>query len=399
VSIDPADLRILHLFANYKWTGPADPAIRTAVHLRRLGLDVLFARAGWTLPGAEHRMDQELARAHLPLIGGLDLPKHFRALSLLRDRRALAARLRRGEFHVVHAHQPSDHLVAALAKDRARGAGRSVCLVRTLYEPEAPPSRLRARVSFAATDGVVAPTAAVAEQVVQRFGLSPSRVLVQVPATELDRAASAPPSSGRELRARWGAGDEHVLVGITARIQPQRRFELLWEVAAAVVRRAPQVRFVLLGRGNAEDTRALVREPIARLGLERHAILPGYLHEPEYTAALSSLDVFLFLVPGSDGTCRAVREAMAMALPVVTTTRGMLPHIVAKDPAAAADAPLPGVAVAETVEALAGSLLRLAEDDGLRRAMGRAARGKVERCMDPVAAAGRLASFYRGLGR
>src|SRR5690606_6623305 len=94
-----ADLRILHLFANYKWTGPADPAIRAAVHLRRLGLDVVFARAGWTLPGAEHRMDQELAKARLPVIGGLQLSKHFRALPLLHDRRVLAARLLRGDFH------------------------------------------------------------------------------------------------------------------------------------------------------------------------------------------------------------------------------------------------------------------------------------------------------------
>ena len=30
-----ADARILHLFANYKWTGPADPAIRAAARLAR----------------------------------------------------------------------------------------------------------------------------------------------------------------------------------------------------------------------------------------------------------------------------------------------------------------------------------------------------------------------------
>ena len=39
-------LRVLHLFANYKWTGPADPAIRTAARLRALGHDVVFAQ-GW----------------------------------------------------------------------------------------------------------------------------------------------------------------------------------------------------------------------------------------------------------------------------------------------------------------------------------------------------------------
>jgi glycosyltransferase involved in cell wall biosynthesis len=382
------DRRMLHLFANFKWTGPADPAIRTAVHLRRLGLDVVFARAQWTLPAAEHRMEKELARAHVPLIGGLELPKHFRALALLRDRAALGARLRRGEFDVLHSHQPTDHLVAALAKHRAAKAGRRVVLVRSLYDADAPLPTWRARMSFRMTDGVVAPSAQVASQVTQRFGIPPARVLVQEPATETTRAAAG------DLRARFGVTKENVLVGITARIQPHRRFELLWQTAAAVVAQAPHARFVLLGRGNAQDTNALVHEPVTRLGLQQHVILPGYLHEPEYTHALASLDAFLFLVPGSDGTCRAVREAMAMRLPVVATARGMLPQIVAKDADAPTHEPAPGVITDETAPALSAALLRLLADAPLRRAMGAAARGKVERAMDPVRAARRLAALY-----
>jgi glycosyltransferase involved in cell wall biosynthesis len=190
---------------------------------------------------------------------------------------------------------------------------------------------------------------------------------------------------------------EHVLIGITARIQPHRRFELLWQTAAAVVAAAPHARFVLLGRGNATDTENLVRAPIAQLGLGRHVILAGYLHEPEYTQALASLDVFLFLVPGSDGTCRAVREAMAMGLPIVTTKRGMLPQIVAKDAGAPAAEPAPGFTIDETAPALAAALVGLVGDKDLRRAMGDAARGKVQRAMHPVDAARRLAAFYREL--
>ena len=49
------EVRIRHLFANYEWTGPADPAIRSAARLRALGLDVVFAQAGFVHPGGEHR--------------------------------------------------------------------------------------------------------------------------------------------------------------------------------------------------------------------------------------------------------------------------------------------------------------------------------------------------------
>ena len=389
MSPDPCDARILHLFANYKWTGPADPAIRAAVELRRLGLDVVFARAGWTLPGAEHRMDMEFARAHMPVVGGLSLPKHFKPWLLLRDRRTLADRLVRGDFDILHAHQPADHLVAALAGSRARKlSGRRAVLLRTLYDPDAPARSWRTRQAFAVTDGVLAPSQAVADAVVECFGLPAARVLVQEPTTPLTRPAPA-----GDLRARLGASPEHVLIGITARIQPHRRFDLLWETAAAVVKAAPQARFVLLGRGNATDTAALVQAPIERLGLRGHVLLPGYLYEPDYTQALRGLDVFLFLVPGSDGTCRAVREAMAMGLPVVATPRGMLPQILAP----AADGALPGIVAREEPAALAAALLSLIDDRVRRRAMGSAARARVEREMDPARAARRLGDFYTHL--
>ena len=57
-----SELRVLHLFANYKWTGPADPAIRAAARLRGLGLDVHFTQADFVHPGGEHRVAEELAR-------------------------------------------------------------------------------------------------------------------------------------------------------------------------------------------------------------------------------------------------------------------------------------------------------------------------------------------------
>ncbi|MCA8941385.1 MAG: glycosyltransferase, partial [Planctomycetes bacterium] len=253
-------MRILHLFANFKWTGPADPAIRCASWLRRIGCDVVFAQADWTLPQAEHRMAMELRRAHMPVIAGLELRKHFGAASLLRDAKRLRARLDRGEFDVLHAHLLADHLIAALAKRRA--AHRPV-VVRSLYEPE-PPSRLswRNRVALRYTDGVVVPTHSVEIEMRRRFGLESGRVLYQDPPID-----SARRLVDGDLRGQWGVGYEDFLVGITARIQPHRRFDLLWQTLRAVVDRRPNTRLVLLGRGNEDDTRRLVREPIARLGL------------------------------------------------------------------------------------------------------------------------------------
>ena len=379
-----ADARILHLFANYKWTGPADPAIRAAARLRALGLDVVFAQGSFVHEGGEHRVAEELARWAVPVVTGLELRKHFHLGSLLRDVRALRRLLQRDHYAVLHCHQPADHLIASLA---IRRLSQPPVLVRSLYEPEPPKRGWRERAAFRRTAAVLAPTAPAQAGVVAMFGLPAARVLLQEPVTEPRELA------GASARAHLGAGAEHLLVGITARIQPHRRFDLLWDTARAVADQLPQVRFVLLGRGNDEDTRTLVTEPVARLRLQGNVLLPGYQKGAAYEAALRALDAFLFLVPGSDGTCRAVCDAMAFGLPVVTTRRGILPELVA----VRRPGEVPGIACEESAAALAVALVALLRDGERRRRMGDAALRRARLDMDPLRAAQRTRDLYAEL--
>lgn len=376
--------RILHLFANHKWTGPADPAIRAAARLRALGLDVTFAQAEFVHRGGDHRVAEELWQWRLPVLAGLELRKHFHVPSLLRDVTTLRRLLGRDRYTLVHCHQPADHLLAALA---CRRLAAPPIVVRTLYEPEPPSRGLRERYAFGRTQAVIAPTAAAHDGVVQRFGLRAGDVLVQAPVTER-RVLDGP-----DRRAAFGLGPQHRIVGITARIQPHRRFDLLWATARAVVDQVPEARFVLLGRGNAEDTRQHVTEPMTRLGLAGHVVLPGYQKGSDYDAALRSLDAFLFLVPGSDGTCRAVCDAMAFGVPVVCTQRGILPELMA----APRPGEVPGIACAEDAVVLAAELVRLLRSTELRQERGEAALRRARIDMDPVAAARRTAALYARL--
>lgn len=383
--------RILHLFANFKWTGPADPAIRCAASLRHAGADVRFAQADWTLPDAEHRMAMELRRARMPVLTGLELRKHFHVPSLLRDVRALRSRLAsRGSLGVLHAHLLADHLIAAIAKRRTR---RPPVLVRSYYEPVAPSrTSWRDRLTLRYTDGVVVPGTTVREQIVDRFGFDASRVLVQDP--PIAPPSRVDPAAVREQRRRLGFTDEEFVIGITARIQPHRRFDLLWQSLRALVDQRPRVRLVLLGRGNARDTERLVQAPVRELGLDPYVALPGYLYEPEYGLTLRALDAFMFLVPGSDGTCRAVREAMAVGLPTVATRRGILPELLGPRGDASGAC---GLLCDESPAEFAQAFVSLVDDPSHRRGLGDAALARVQRSMDPGRAARRLLDFYAKL--
>ena len=81
----------------------------------------------------------------------------------------------------------------------------------------------------------------------------------------------------------------------------------------------------MIGRGtHLEET---ARRPAARLGLSERVIFAGY-RSADYPDVLRASDVFTMLVPGSDGSCRALLEAAACGLPAVTTGLGSLPEIV-----------------------------------------------------------------------
>ncbi|MFP8879558.1 MAG: glycosyltransferase, partial [Myxococcota bacterium] len=97
-------------------------------------------------------------------------------------------------------------------------------------------------------------------------------------------------------------------------------------------------------------------------------------------------DIFTFLVPGSDGTCRALLEAAACGLPAVVTRRGSLAEIVIDGET--------GLVVDEDPDSLADAWGRLLGDPALAAQMGAAARSRAERTFAPAHFAERVAALY-----
>ena len=70
----------------------------------------------------------------------------------------------------------------------------------------------------------------------------------------------------------------------------------------------------------------------------------------------------VFLVPGSDGSCRAARELMAMGKPVIAAKRGMLPEII--------DDGVNGLLIDDSPKNLAAAIINLALNEKIREKMG-----------------------------
>lgn len=383
-------MRILHLFANWKWTGPAEPALNVAWR-QSLEHDVLFV-SGMAPEGKESLILPHVRDRDVPTREGFHLSKHARLRRNAEDARKLAALLEEWRPDIVHTHLDNDHRVASVAVART-GIG---CLVRTIYDTDGLSGSLRMRrVVRRALDGLIVTTQNAWDGTLEHYGGSvrsvsvdgrPRPMVLIEGGVDLERF-DARRFDRAEQRSRLGLTDDQVAIGIVARVQPHRRFEILIEAHAQVSARHPELRLVVLGRGT--NIQPLLLDPVADRGLEGSVLSTGYVAGDAYPAALSALDASLFLVPGSDGTCRALREQMALGLAPIVTPRAPLPEIVEEG--------VSGLVIEESVEGLVSAMERIVAEPGLRERLRTGARDAAARRFDVRVQAAAVTEFDRTL--
>jgi glycosyltransferase involved in cell wall biosynthesis len=201
-------------------------------------------------------------------------------------------------------------------------------------------------------------------------------------AVDLERFCPGEPD--KAVRESLGLEPGGPVVGIVARAQRHRRFDLLLQAAAQLAQSDPEARLLVIGRGTHIGETA--HEPAARLGIADRVIFAGYRTD-DYVDVLRNIDVFTLLVPGSDGGCRALLEAAACGIPAVTTGRGALSELVVDGET--------GLIVPERAEALAGAWHALLGDAERRAELGRAARRRAEAEFAPERLGREVEALYR----
>jgi glycosyltransferase involved in cell wall biosynthesis len=202
----------------------------------------------------------------------------------------------------------------------------------------------------------------------------------------LDPAALAAQAGGPgqdPVRAELGIAPDAPLVGSVANFKAAKDHANLLRAAVLVRQVVPGVRFLLIGQGPLEpETRRLA----ARLGLDGTVIFAGFRSDAQRLAA--AVDVFT-LASTYEGLPIALIEAMALGRACVATSVGGIPEVV-RDPGQGLLVP------PRDPDALAGGLVRLLQDPGLRDRMGAAARGRALD-FDIRKAVRRMEQVYAGL--
>jgi glycosyltransferase involved in cell wall biosynthesis len=369
-------VKILHVTSDWKWTGPAEPMLRLALALRERGHEVALAVPEAPLPAARSLAGEARRMGLSPSLGlapgrGLAVPRD------LRDARALRAFLSAQEVELVHAWHTRDHLLAVAA---TAGRRKRTAVVRSARYADPPLGTPWTRWLLGpATDALVCVSPGSAERWRPLRGARPTfGVFGAVDPTRFHTASGDP-----TVRESLGLKPEHRVVGIVARVQPHRRFDLVLDAATELFRGDPAARLLVVGRGTRHAE--LVQEPALRLGIADRIVFAGYRTE-DYPEVLRTIDVFTMLVPGSDGTCRALLEAASCGVPAVVSPRGALPELVVHG--------VTGLVVPETSSALAGAWGALLRDTDRRLTLGKAAAERARRLFVPERFAAEVEAVY-----
>ena len=315
-------MKVLHLLSNSKWTERSEPAVELALAEEKLGARVTFVCGRWP-DGAENSVTFNARQKGLGSVIPLEMPKHFGIFSAWRD----IGKLRRlvGDLrpNVIHCHMSNAHLMASIG----RGKSKPPLVVRNCYDPYGPKSDLRSRLLFRrCTDGLIVISQAAKENAMRRYGFSLTAVQVAEPGIDLTRFSSERKISGS--REDFGLKKNDFVIGVVSRIRESRRIDIPLTALRILGGHCPHLRLLLVGRGRPGAVEKVVRRPTMEMGVADRVSLAGYCRYDRLVAAYRAMDVLVYPIPGTDKSCRTVREAMASGVPVIASRIGFLPELI-----------------------------------------------------------------------
>jgi glycosyltransferase involved in cell wall biosynthesis len=356
-------VRLLLVVDSLEVGGAERHVVDLAVALGREGYEVTVA---CSIGGG---LSEPLEEANVPVRPLLDkLVKRRVSVAFARELRRL---IREERFDLVHAH------IAAIAV-----LGTGVPLVVTEHTEalwQGRRDRWASRRVYRRAEHIIAVSSAIRRRLIERDAVPPERITAIHNA--VIPASGAPPGAlPDDLRAG-------PLVGVVARLQPEKGVADFLKAATRVSASLPESRFLVAGDGPLREELLALAE---RLGVGERVRFLGY--RADARALIGLLEVLV--VPSlTEGAPLIVLEAMAAGIPVVASAVGGIPDQIRHD--------REGLLVpAGDPAALGETLLELLQDPGRARSLGEAGRRRADSEFSHATMVRRIEGVYRAaLGR
>jgi len=337
-------MKVLYVDLEREWRGGQSQALLTLRGLRESGHEVELL-AAHDSPLANRAEEAGVVVHEVPRLG-------LRGWAA----RAIRSLIAMKRFELVHLNEPHALTAAWLAGAHAH---LPLLLSRRIGFPLRKNMVSKAR--YKAVKRFVANSKDVARSLVDS-GIATERISVVnegveiFPLRTLEQRSSA--------RKHWGVGENEFLFGCVSVFVPEKGQRHLIEALPIVRAVHPEVRLLLAGDGACRaDLEALTK----KLGQAEAVLFPGFVKEVAQVYA--ALDAFAF--PSEfEGLGTALQTAMAAGLPCISTKRGALGEVVESERTALVAEP--------DGKEFAAMMLRLIDDEGLRKKLSDAGRREVE---------------------
>ena len=337
----------LHIDTARSWRGGQNQVLLTVLGLRALGhRSMLVAHAAGEL---RQRAQEGLELVPLAPKTEMDLSAAWRLSRLIKQLRP----------DIVHAHDPHGVAMAAMALSMSTQLAKPPLVAARRVDFHLRGNAL-SRWKYRQVDCFICASDAVRTMLVAD-GVPDSHAVTVHEGIDLGHVTAAPAA---DLHAELWLPHQAPIVGNVAALVPHKGQRHLIEAAAIVVKKVPDARFVIAGEG---ELRPMLERQIKEHRLEKHVFLVGF--RPDILSVHKAFDIFA-MSSVTEGLGTSLLDAMACGKPVVATTAGGMPEVVADGSTGLLVPP-------RDHEAMAAALVRLLTDDDLRRRMGAAGEARV----------------------
>lgn len=370
-------MKILQLFSDWKWTGPAEPVVSLCEALSKQGADITIAYRKTPIDFPERTVEKEVRSRGIKHYDGFRLNRYFSLNDWLFDQREIRSYCMKNKVDIVHTNLSHDHFTAIFSLGLHK---KRPLVIRTDHKRDGMPVNIFMKWAMAKTDGLVSYSKRIMEKDKDAFCMPEERTCIIPPGIKTYNGPV------KDIKGALGIGPGEKVIGVIGRLKPDRGYDLILKAFKIVRSGMDNVKLLIMGRSS--QIEKSIKQPLSELGIEKDVVLAGYIVE-DYFSVISAFDVYVMMRAGSDGTARALREVMSMGVPAIVSDSGMLPELVTDG--------VDGFVVQPREEVLAERLRQILKDENMRLAFGTRAREKARIQWDYSIQAKKTLEFYEKL--